>query len=64
MNTHVDVKLAHIGQTGLQLYNLLGLLRGVAISQHAQQALHQGLVRCQDLRSTMTSAEEEPRHHQ
>lgn len=46
---------AHIRQTGLQLYNLLGLLRGVVSSQHAQQALHQGLVCRQDLRSTVTS---------
>ena len=56
--THTDMHMqsAHIGQKGLQLYNLLGVLRGVPISQHAQQALHQGLVRRQDLRSTMTSA--------
>jgi len=49
------VQTAHIGQSGLQLYNLLGLLCGVVSSQHAQQALHQSLVRSQDLQSNVTS---------
>lgn len=52
---HTHAQSAHIRQAGLQLYNLLGLLRGVVCSQHAQQTLHQGLVCRQDLRSTVTS---------
>lgn len=69
MHTHTCTRTnasAYIGQTGLQLYNFLGLLRCIVSSQHAQQALHQGLVCGQDLRDTITSAplNREWQHHQ
>lgn len=65
---HISAQSAHIGQLGLQLYYLPGLLRGVVSSQHAQQALHQGLVRRKDLgkQSDIDAKRQEalPRHHQ